>query len=664
LSPIVSPDTLLAEARAALADGRIDAAKARVDRMSALQFEQRHAEALFALGNQLAAIGEPGTAITVFERALRLAPGNASLLVNLGLQLDATGDRARAERCYRDVLARRPLEVAALANLSYLLFAQERHGEALEVYDRLVASAPDAPAEVWNNRGVCQKAEQDSAAAEESFRRALALETNSPQVLANLGFLLYEQARYEEARPLLRRAHALDPGRLQLAAQLLDVDLQFADWRDFDRRKAQLVEGVRRLETGGEHRRQTVPPFTLLALCDDPELQLVAARTFAWPESGHAHRGAAPESAAPSRLRIGFVSAAFTDHPETRLLIGLLERLDRNRVDVYAYALEADAGTAMRDRVAHATRGVREVGRMSTADIVTAIRDDSIEILVDLTGHTAHARPDVFAARPARIQINFLGYAGTLGAPYYDYVVTDEYTTPVAEQAHFDERLLPLASCYIPSDPERVRSPLPLRARYGLAEGAFVFMSQAGAYKILPEMFDIWVTLVGQIDGSVLWLRPMRAEAEANLRNEANRRGLAAERLVFAPSEPMPSYLARYRLADLYLDTFPFGSHTTVNDALFAGLPVLTLAGCSMAARASASEVISAGLPEMVANSLQEYESIALVVARDRGYLQKLTARLRGEGAASALFDMTSYARRFEDAMLGIASETGTAARS
>jgi protein O-GlcNAc transferase len=660
LSSSVSSDTLLAEARSALASGQVDVAKARVDQVSALVLEPRHAELLFLLGNELGARNEHVAAIAAFERALTLAPGNASVLVNLGLQLDAVGEPARAERCYRDVLARHPDEIAALANLSYLLFTQERYAQALETYDRLVAKAPDAPAEVWNNRGICQKSTQSSAAAEQSFRRALALQPNSPQVLANLGFLLYERMRYEEARPLLRRAHELDPDRIQLAAQLLDVDLQFADWHDFDRRRARIVEGVRTLAAIERGPRQTVPPFTFLALCDDPSLQLVAARSFAWPESPGAAMEPAVDDASPAgRVRIGFVSAAFKEHPETRLLIGLLERLDRDRFDVYAYALEKAVAAPMRTRVARATRGFREVDRMRVEQVTAAIRNDAITILFDLTGHAGHSRSDVFAARPAPIQVNFLGYAGTLGASYYDYIITDAYTTPQSEQANFEERLLPVAECYLPSDPERVIGPLPARASYGLPADAFVFVSQAAPYKVLPEMFDLWARLVASVDGSVLWLRPMRPEAEANLRNEAARRGIAGERLVFAPSEPLPQYLARYRLADLYLDTYPFGSHTTVNDALFAGLPVLTLAGRSMAARASASQVSAAGLSELIATSHEDYESIALALARDRGRLADLTARLRNQGRTSALFDMTLYARRFQEALLRIASAGG-----
>jgi predicted O-linked N-acetylglucosamine transferase (SPINDLY family) len=353
------------------------------------------------------------------------------------------------------------------------------------------------------------------------------------------------------------------------------------------------------------------------------------------------------------RLHIGCVSAAFQEHPESRLLIWLLERIDRKRCAVYAYALRSKE-SEMRARVASATTVFREVERMTTDELIAAVCADEIVILFDLTGQTSHARPELFAAKPAPVQVNFLGHSGTLGSAYYDYIVTDAYTTPGAEQANFAERFWLIGECYLPCDTRRTLGETPPRQRYGLPANAFVFMSQAAPYKILPSMFEWWMRLLAEIDGSVLWLRPVPPLAVANLRAEAERLGVAPERLLFAPRESHPEYLARYRLADLYLDTYPFGSHTTVNDALFAGLPVLALAGRSMAARASASQVRAAGLPELVASSHEEYGSIALALARDRPRLAALTARLRGEGASAPLFDMQRYVREFEDGLMRI----------
>jgi predicted O-linked N-acetylglucosamine transferase (SPINDLY family) len=296
---------------------------------------------------------------------------------------------------------------------------------------------------------------------------------------------------------------------------------------------------------------------------------------------------------------------------------------------------------------------------MSTSNVVARIRADRIAILFDLTGHTEIARPDVFAARPAPVQVNFLGYSGTLGAAYYDYLIGDATTTPPSLQPHFSEKLIDVGGCYLPSDSRReIAAPGSVRADYGLPADAFVFVTQAAPYKILPEMFDLWMRLLDQVDDGVLWLRPMREETEANLRAEAHRRKIASQRLVFAPQEPAPQYLARFRLADLYLDTYPFGSHTAVNDALFAGLPVVTLAGQSMASRASASQLRAAGLADLVATSREEYATIALALARNRNRLGAIATRLREGGHASPLFDMQTYARKFEAAIMSMHRES------
>lgn len=621
----------------------------------ALELDPRNAETLFHLGNLLGERNEADAAVAAYEKALQNAPGTPSLLINLGLQLERSGKSNEAERCYRDVLVHRPTQIEALANLADLLFRQRRFVEALEQYDRLVERVPGVPAEIWNNRGVCQKYTWNNSGAIHSFQRALELEPDASQVLANLGFAEYERGRYEVSRRLLEKAHKLDPTRLQIRAHLLDLNLQFADWNDFDRQRDELVDAIAAIS---DRQHQTVAPFAFMSICDLPDLQLAAAKSFAWPEEPRdtAHeRCLIGDTPGVPRLRLGFVSTVFHEHPVPRLIIDLLERLDRRKFEIYAYALGAGIADAMRARLASLATAFREVAGRSASDIAAQIRADRIEILFDIAGHTEYARPDVFAARPAPLQVNYLGQAGTLGAEYYDYIGTDPYTTPPGEQANFAERFWYLGDCYFPCDPLRpIAEPLPSREEYGLAVDAFVFLSQAAAFKLVPPIFDTWMRLLNQAGDSVLWLRPMLPLAKANLRAEAARRGIDPERVVFAPKEALPRYLARYRIADIYLDTHPFGSHTTVNDALFAGLPVLTLAGRSMAARASASQVQAAGLPELIATSHEEYESIALSLVHDPGKLRALTARLRNEGRASPLFDMESYVRRFEAGLLQI----------
>ena len=631
----------------------VDDAAAESAWRKAVAIDPRNAEALFHLGNLYVEQGARSSAIDAFEKALALAPGNPSLLINLGLQYDDAGDARKAEQCFRTVLATRPAQIEALANLAQLLFAQDRFTEALPIYDRIIAAAPDAPAQIWNNRGVCLKHTRQNDAALASFRRALALQPDAPQILANLGFTEYERRNYEEARPLLEAAARLDPERVQVAAYLFDLNMQFAEWTDFDRDREVLVHAVAGIATQG---KGVVPPFSFMSMYDDPALQRAAATSIAWPEIAPAwatSEGLVTRLLSAPRLRLGFVSTVFHEHPVPRLIIDVLERLDRSRFDIYAYLIGTGVEDAMKQRVMRAVTEFRDVSDRTTNDIVATIKDDGIGMLFDIAGHTEHSRPDIFAARPAPLQVNYLGQAGTLGAPYFDFLPTDAYTTPPDEQRHFTERLLFLGECYFPCDPYRPIDDTPLRrADYGLPENAFVFLSQASAFKILPPMFDVWMRLLREVPESVLWLRPTRALTKSNLHKEASRRDVDPARLIFSPGEPLPRYLARFALADLYLDTYPFGSHTTVNDSLYAGLPVVTLAGRSMAARASASQVNAVGLGELVAHSHEDYFRLASSLADDRTRLRALTARLRSEGRTSTLFDMRTYTRHFEDALL------------
>lgn len=638
---MASADSLLKDARRELTAGHRLAATAFVEQALDKKLEARHAGALFDLGN-LFAEADAATARALFARALGLVPGHAGLLVNLGVQQERLGDMAAAEQSFREALASSGAEIAALANLSHLLFAQQRFGEALPLFERLVCVAPDAPAEVWNNLGVCQKSLRDRG-AEASFRRALALAPESPQILANLGLLLAGQRRYDEARSPLERACSLDPGRLQVAAQCLELQLQFAEWESFEERRRHVIDSLASASPG----TQTLAPFALLAICDDAGLQLEAARSFAWPALAPAPPLRDRDG---RRLRLGFAASSFHDHPVSRLVAQLLEQLDRDRFEVLAYELDASARDAMRARIVRAVDGYVELGPLASEQAVGRLRADRIDILFDLTGHTTGARPELFAARPAPIQTNYVGYAGTMGAAYFDYIVSDAFATPESAQRDFVEKLVLLEGCYLPSDSQREIAARPARDEYALPERAFVYTSQAAPYKILPEMFEAWMRVLAQVEQSVLWLRPMPDEAKANLRAQAERRGVGGGRLVFAPQEPPARYLARFRLADVYLDTYPFGSHTTVNDALYAGLPVVTLAGRSMAARASGSQVIAAGMQELVADAHSAYIDVAVGLGRDRARLRASASKL-AEPARCPLFDSRAYARRFEAAL-------------
>ncbi len=348
--------------------------------------------------------------------------------------------------------------------------------------------------------------------------------------------------------------------------------------------------------------RTWCPAFDFLALCDDPALQLTAAR--GWSASEVA--GIAPLAPRPRRasrkLRLGFVSSDFGNHPVGRLVIALLERLDRERFEVIAFVTTAETRDAFRLRAERAVDQFAVIDRSDPARCAQALQAEAIDVLFDLNGYSGGEAVRIFAHRPAPLQVNFLGYTGTLGSPHYDVIVGDAYCIPADAEAAYTESVVRIDSCYLPSDPLRmVDQGAPTRAQYGLPDTGVVFCAFAAIAKIDPSIFDVWMSLLRDTPGSVLWLRHIPTDRLARLRDEAQRRGVAATRLVVAPADPIPRYLARFALADVFLDTAPFGSHTTVNDALFTGLPVVTIAGSSFAARASASQLAALGLHDLIA---------------------------------------------------------------
>jgi protein O-GlcNAc transferase len=398
-------------------------------------------------------------------------------------------------------------------------------------------------------------------------------------------------------------------------------------------------------------------PFPLLAMPFGPRLELAAARRWAQRIGTRTAAESLPTAAqsAPSsgRLRIGFVSSDLREHPVSRLLIECWERIDRARIETFAYSLVPQEPGAFGQRVARAFEHFVDVSSMPRLEVAQRIRRDDIGVLVDLNGYTTHAKSALFALRPAPVQVSWLGYLGTLGAPWYDYVLTDRFATPPAQQAFFTERLLYLPDCYCPSDTRRpVASGVGDRGACGLPAEGVVFCCFNNCYKILPAVFDVWMRLLTAVPGSVLWLSPGHALACANLRREASARGVDPARLIFAPRVSLAEHLARHAHADLFLDTTPYNAGTTANDALFMGVPVITCAGDTMASRVAGSQLTAIGLPELITTHLADYEALALALARDPAQRQQLRARLQANRHTQPLFDMARFTRALDDLLL------------
>jgi predicted O-linked N-acetylglucosamine transferase (SPINDLY family) len=359
---------------------------------------------------------------------------------------------------------------------------------------------------------------------------------------------------------------------------------------------------------------------------------------------------ARPRRPHASKLRIGYLSADFRAHAVASLSVELFEKHDRERFEVFGYSLGPNDASPMRRRLVDAFDQFVDIHDRSYTDGAKQIAADSIDILVDLTGYTKHARTQILALRPATIQVNYLGYPGTMAAPFVDYVVVDDFVVPPDQQPFFTEKLVYLPGCYQVNSRREVSPQTPSRASCGLPENAFVFGAFNSSHKISPSVFEVWMEFLKSIPGSVLWLVEKNCLAPANLRRHAEDCGVSPERLIFAPRIASSEHLARHRLIDLFLDTFPYNGHTTTSDALWAGCPVVTIAGATFASRVAGSLLRAVDLPELVTHTLDEYRGLALRLAQDRARLADLRARLEVRRASAALFDSTAFTRNLEAA--------------
>jgi predicted O-linked N-acetylglucosamine transferase (SPINDLY family) len=608
-------------------------------------------EALFGLGNAASARGDSAAAASRFEMGLRGSPRHFGLLNNLGLVYEKLGRLTDAEDVFRQAMETNPSAFAAVANLAQNLYQQKRHGEASVLFDKLASHTIKEPS--FNaNRGVCLAYVQRFDEAEKALQLALRQAPERVLIKRDLALVRTKQGRWADAVGLLEEVHAALPDDIATVSMLEGARSQIADWHDLTLRRV-LIDAV----TGPEAASlPPLDPFMFLTWTDDPAVHLAAARCWTHQLKQRASEPApTPRArAAGQPLRVGFVSSDFTNHPVNRLLLGLVERLDPDRFTLVAYSTHPHPDTPLRKRLRATMAIFREIGRLGPAQQEMQIRDDGIDILIDLNGYTSGQPHDLIARRAAPLQINYLGYTGTLGTAACDCIVTDRYSLPEAEQAFYTEAPLFIEPCYLPSDPLREQGTLltlPGRSEYGLPSGVTVLAAFSACYKITPQVYDVWMRVLHKVPDSVLWLRSDGGVADENLREEAQRRGIGAARLVFAIKELLPRYFARFQLADLLLDTYPFGGHTTVNDALFAGVPVLTLAGRSFASRASGSQLIAAGLPELVAENIEQYESLAVALARDAGRRREIAEHLRKNRQTLRLFDMDRYARTFADAL-------------
>jgi len=610
--------------------------------MRALALDPAHDKAAYLHALALSDLGRTEEARAAYDRLLARRPDHIDALNNRALLAWGAGDADAAMADLDRAVALKPGYMPSLVNRALVLGSTGRAAEALADYDQLLMLRPD-DADFWNRRGGALRALGRDREALESFDRALAFRPDFAAALANRGYLRWAAEQdYDASKADLTRALALDPALPWLEGELFFLKMQGADWEGYAQGRAALAAGV----AAG---RQAVKPFAYQAISPDPAALQQCARILAAADyPGLAPMGTAARAA--GRIRIGYVSAEFREQATAYLMAGVYEAHDRRDFEIIAFDNGYDDASPMRARLEQAFDRLIPIAGLADSAAAEAVREAGIDILVNLNGYFGKPRMSIFARRAAPVQVNYLGFPGTLGAPYMDYIIADRIVIPEGERRFFDEAVVWLPDCYQANDGKRVRPAPDSRERHGLPPEAFIFCNFNQSYKLAPEIFAIWMRLLRNRPDSVLWLLHDRDTANANLRREAEKQGVAAGRLIFAPLTPQEQHLARIALADLFLDTLPYNAHTTASDALWAGVPLITCRGTAFAGRVAASLLTAAGLPELIAEDLAAYEALAAALAEDRSRLADLRARLARQRQTCALFDTARFTRHLEAA--------------
>lgn len=606
----------------------------------ALALKPDHALAWNNRGGVLHKLDRHEEALASIDRAIALQPRFAAAYGNRGMTLRGLGRHEEALASFDRALELHPNHAEAHVHRGATLAALGRHAEALASYDRALRIDPRC-LDAHVNRGVTLYELKQFKDALGSLDQALRLGRSDAHMYHCRGAVLQELNQVEEAVASYDRALAIDPRTHFLLGNCRHARMQVCDWDGFERDKAAIIAALERGEAAAT-------PFVLLSLIDSPALQRRAAEILVRERLSRRSLPSAPRHPRHDRIRLGYFSADLRNHATAMLAAGLFETHDRSRFELTAFSVGPDVRDELRTRVEAAFDRFLQVDGRTDRDIAALARELEIDIAVDLGGYTRDARPGIVALRAAPIQVSYLGYLGTLGGQFIDYLLADSVLVPGETRAHYSERIAYLPSYQVNDSRRPIAERAFTRAELGLPASGFVFCCFNSTYKITPETFDSWMRILSAADGSVLFLLGGSPTAERNLRREAERRGIAPGRLIFGPSLPMAEYLARYRSADLFLDTLPYNAGTTASDALWSGLPVLTLPGESFASRMAASLLTAAGLPELIARSRADYERCAVELAADGQRLEALKRKLAANRSRCALFDTATFTRNLE----------------
>jgi predicted O-linked N-acetylglucosamine transferase (SPINDLY family) len=617
---------------------RLDEALACFDR--ALTIAPNSAVACNNRGNVLQDMKRLEDALLSYDRALAIKPDYAEAYSNVGNVLREMGRPEDALACYDIALKLAPGSAVTYNNRGNALQDMRRFDDALASYDQALAIAP-AYAEACNNRGNVLQDMRCLDAALASYDQALALNPQSASAYKNRGNVLLELRRLEESLVSHEMALALKPDSDFMLGETIHTRMKLCQWKGHE-------EDVSKLRGLVASHQKVSSPLILQTLIDSPEDQKTCAETYANAITGHIGQlESGLKYTRHEKVRIGYFSSDFGDHPVTHLLAGLFEAHDRSRFEIYCFSLMRRGGQ-WRDRVEKACEHFIEVESRSDIEIVTLARSLEIDLAVDLNGFTTYARTGVFARRVAPVQVSYIGFLGTMGAPYIDYLIADKYLVPEEQARYYAEKIayLPVYQCN--DDKQIISDRVFTRQEAGLPDDAFVFCSFNNNFKITPAVFATWMRILRRVPGSVLWLYANNETARKNLVEEAEKLGLEGDRLIFITHLPLEEHLSRQRLADLFLDTYPYNAGTTASNALRVGLPIITCSGSALASRVAGSVLNALGLPELVVEDFEHYEMLAVRLAEDKNLLGQTRDKLLASLQNTSLFNTEEFARSIE----------------
>jgi len=633
--------SLLQQSIDCMQNGKLSEAENLVNRV--LIIDNKNFDALHISGVIKGLLNKPAEGILALQSASKIQPNNPFVQFNLAKALMENGRSRDSIKHHERVTELSPNNPDGWVNYGKALRDLGKFEKSLFSYEKALAIDSN-DFQAWSNRGVTLNELKRLDEALTSYEKAIAINPNYYEAWSNRGVTLNELKRLDEALTSYEKAIAINPNIGFIYGSYLHLKMNMCNWRSFDADLAKVSSMV-------SQSVEVSPPLELLSLCDCPSLHLLNTAHYVDKKFPIAFSlPPIPQRPINEKIRLGYFSADFRNHAVSHLIAGLLECHDRDNFEVIAFSFGPQPDDPMRLRVKNICDQFIDISTLSDVAATQLARDQKIDIAIDLTGHTQYGRMGIFANRAAPIQINYLGYPGSSGAPYIDYIIGDHLLIPTEAQKFYSEKIIYLP-CFQANDDRRVISDQQfLRSDFGINENAFVYCSFNNTYKINPNTFNAWMRILKSTDNSVLLLLSDNGISSLNLKNMAVESGINPERLIFLPRIAYDLHLARYGLCDLFLDTLPYNGGTTASDALWSGLPVLTQTGESFASRMAASLLNSLELPELITTSQKEYEHLAIHLYYHSSELRLIKEKLRRNRTSKPLFDPKFFAKKIEGA--------------